>query len=562
MTTLTAFEDDITSETKGNIVNSVFGSWGSLSKDNQSAIRQAVGHIKGFRPGRNIPRDVLKANYNKRAKQQPSIFSVFMMPAWIELNPDLYELSIDYMKGTPPPSEGDDKALSKYCAEQAEALVAQIDENMKAEFLVMARYCAINHADHFFSSEPDSSTMESDDTSSIALGMGQFLGWINALPADADEWDTTVPGFKKSLEDIVSQKKKESTNLTELFSALSNLKSDHSGNLDFLQADTSKWSPSNVSGVNEKNALSQLVNSMEEILREYSEMIETASTIVEERKRREKRIILEKAIESRITKINELLDKAEAPTESESVISLRDFINASIKQDEDGVGDKADVAQATGPVIETLTGVEHSEQIRSLNERLAELEEEKRYHDNEVSRLERDVTLWRNLYEDERKNKDESEPDPIPSQFDSIAQVLKVAEARFANKLLFNFNSASDENHPYKSPLNVWNALEWLATTYYDSRTGKAGVPDLKKSLRDVVSEFEYTPHQSNITIGRYPDSYHTQVNERKVRLEEHMGAGVDRDPRHSIRIAFNWDKQSDKVIVGYIGTHQQNAKT
>ena len=138
---------------------------------------------------------------------------------------------------------------------------------------------------------------------------------------------------------------------------------------------------------------------------------------------------------------------------------------------------------------------------------------------------------------------------------------MRSPSAALQKGLLFKFNSASDPDYPYDTPTDVWNALEWLATAYYDSHTGKISIPNLSDSLREV-SRFAYTPHQSGTTIGMYPDSYYTRINGHKVLLKEHMGAGIDRKPANSIRIAFNWDKQSGKVIVGYIGLHQHNRKT
>ena len=196
-----------------------------------------------------------------------------------------------------------------------------------------------------------------------------------------------------------------------------------------------------------------------------------------------------------------------------------------------------------------------------MEEQLAGLENENRGLEDEVRRLQQQVTLWRSNYETERRSKDDSEPDPIPTEFTSVAHALEIAERRFADRLVFKFNSASEPDYPYDTPADVWNALEWLATAYYDSHTGKISIPNLSDSLREV-SRFRYTPHQSGTTIGMYPDSYYTRINGHKVLLKEHMGAGIDRSPTNSIRIAFNWDKQSGKVIVGYIGLHQHNRKT
>ena len=90
--------------------------------------------------------------------------------------------------------------------------------------------------------------------------------------------------------------------------------------------------------------------------------------------------------------------------------------------------------------------------------------------------MQREVTLWRSSYETERQSR-MAQTRPYSAEFTSVAHGLQVAEKRFADRLLFKFNSASDSSHPYDYPAAVWNALEWLATTYYDSRTGANSVP-------------------------------------------------------------------------------------
>ena len=62
--------------------------------------------------------------------------------------------------------------------------------------------------------------------------------------------------------------------------------------------------------------------------------------------------------------------------------------------------------------------------------------------------------------------------------------------------------------------------------------------------------------------MGRYKDWYVTKVDGKARRLRDHVGKGNSKDPRHTIRIGFDWDKEQQAVIVGYIGQHQQTAAT
>ncbi len=47
-------------------------------------------------------------------------------------------------------------------------------------------------------------------------------------------------------------------------------------------------------------------------------------------------------------------------------------------------------------------------------------------------------------------------------------------------------------------------------------------------------------------------------MDERTYTLDEHIGKGTKGDPQYMIRIAFGWDEDIKKVVVGYIGRHQR----
>ena len=557
MTTLVEFEDFTTPEMRKRVVDSVFESWGHLSKEACDSIKEAVGPIDGFRPNADVPAGKLKVECNKLSKKFTDFFSEVIMPVWAEANSDLMKLTSGHMQRRPPPSGADKKALGEYCAEQADALAGQHDQYDRENFLVMVRYCAAD-TDALLFGDGDRKERGSSYAGVTGIGILQFLMWLESLPPDSPEWDGVVPLFAQDLTKLVLTKEDERSNLAAFTSMLIDVKAAHADTLSFFQADTSEWADSKVAWVESRDTLQQQADSLNNALKEYSEASRPGSNLAEERKLREQRESLEKAIESRIKRINELLQDANPPEQAHRRTTLQEFLNDLNAL----VEDDADVPEA-GPErqagSDALSNADETE--RALEEQLAGLEEENRELQRGIRRLQQQVTLWRSNYETERQSRDHSEPDPIPAEFTSVAHVLEIAERRFADRLVFKFNSASDPDYPYDTPTDVWNALEWLATAYYDSHTGKISIPNLSDSLREV-SRFRYTPHQSGTTIGMYPDSYYTRINGHKVLLKEHMGAGIGRSPTNSMRIAFNWDKQSGKVIVGYIGLHQHNRKT
>ena len=536
-------------------MDSVFKSIDLLSKEARDSIKDAVGPIDGFRPGKDVPKGMLRAECHKLSKKL-NFFSMVIMPVWAEANPDLLKLVSNHMNGCPPPN-ADKKALDDYSSEQVETLARQHDQYDREDLLIMVRYCTADTDSSLFG-DADQGESDSPYIGVTGIGTTQFLMWLESLPVDAAEWDNLVPRFASALTEMMSRKGEERSAIVAFASILTDIKAAHAETLTFFQADTSNWSPTKIAWVDSQDALQQQAASLGQALEEYSQADRRGNNLTEERNLREQRDQLEKAIESRIKRINELLQDANPPEQDHRRTTLQEFLddlNALVEDDAD-VPDAGPERQA---VSDALSNAGETE--RALEEQLAGLEEENRELQRDLRRLQQQVTLWRSNYETERQSKDDSEPDPIPTEFTSVAHVLEIAERRFADRLVFKFNSASDPNYPYDTPADVWNALEWLATAYYDSHTGKISIPNLSDSLREV-SRFRYTPHQSGTTIGMYPDSYYTRINGHKVLLKEHMGAGIGRSPTNSIRIAFNWDKQSGKVIVGYIGLHQHNRKT
>lgn len=150
----------------------------------------------------------------------------------------------------------------------------------------------------------------------------------------------------------------------------------------------------------------------------------------------------------------------------------------------------------------------------------------------------------------------------LEASVDSVADALDIAETEYSDRLALCWNSKSEnDSSPFDDPHSVLLALRWLATTYHDSRTGKKECPDREISVREAVPGWSYEPHQSKNTMNhrKYRAWYHTIYNGREFSLPEHLKCSSTKDSRHSIRIAFNWDEKSEKVVLGYLGQHQQN---
>ncbi len=170
---------------------------------------------------------------------------------------------------------------------------------------------------------------------------------------------------------------------------------------------------------------------------------------------------------------------------------------------------------------------------------------------------------WHTAYLYERKGPESSELNER-SSIQDVGSAVEMAKGKFRGKLLFLLNSKSEvEDNTFDSPLQVWDALEWLATTYHPSRAGELSEPDFDSSIRRACGWW-YKGHQNDSTINnrKYRHWYTTKDNGKTYRLNEHIGTGTNKDPRYTIRLAFDWDKDRQRVVIGFIGQHQQTDAT
>ena len=147
-------------------------------------------------------------------------------------------------------------------------------------------------------------------------------------------------------------------------------------------------------------------------------------------------------------------------------------------------------------------------------------------------------------------------PALVPPDFQDVASVLEFVETRWPSQLKLALNRASDPHTYFDQPSQLYSALEWLATTYRDARTGEKTVTNLDVSLFTTCG-WRYRPSQPDSVPGRYKADYQTIDDGTTYILREHIGRGTGR-VAGQIRVAFVWDEEREIVIVGYVGRHQR----
>ena len=108
----------------------------------------------------------------------------------------------------------------------------------------------------------------------------------------------------------------------------------------------------------------------------------------------------------------------------------------------------------------------------------------------------------------------------------------------------------------------MFDALAWLATAYHDRRANPGGSPDFDRLLKESCPGWSYKSSQTEITREQFEEWYTTTWEGKSYVLNPHLGKGISYDPQNTIRIAFDWDDDRKRVVVGYIGMHQRNRKS
>ncbi|MCY4436627.1 MAG: hypothetical protein OXE05_04760 [Chloroflexi bacterium] len=148
-------------------------------------------------------------------------------------------------------------------------------------------------------------------------------------------------------------------------------------------------------------------------------------------------------------------------------------------------------------------------------------------------------------------------------QVKNVNEAISRAQELFPEQLVFALNSKSDKESPFQRPAEAFAALVWLATDYHHLRWTKPGEdPRFEERLKKSCPGWSYKPHQSNATKKQFVEWYETVVEGRRYELGEHLGKGTSADPQKTIRIAFAWDDERGRVVVGYVGVHQRNRRS
>ena len=194
----------------------------------------------------------------------------------------------------------------------------------------------------------------------------------------------------------------------------------------------------------------------------------------------------------------------------------------------------------------------------------ADLDSDRRSLDRENSEIRDELSQSRTMEESWRvayvsaKASDAGGAAEEATPLDTVNEAVARAEESFPNQLAISLNSKSAKNSPFQRPGEVFDALAWLATVYHSRRMRPGKQPHFDKLLRESCSGWSYKPKQTEVTKEQFDEWYTTTMDGRSYDLDAHIGKGNSYDPKNTLRVAFAWDDERSKVIVGYIGHHQR----
>ena len=398
---------------------------------------------------------------------------------------------------------------------------------------------------------------EKEISAVVSERLAAALACLRGLPPTAPEWTGAVPQFIESLSALVDYKAAELRWADDFDAVLQSVRTEFAELLDFFEQDTETWAAARVSREADTAAALVSAEKLRSLLTEYQPIHERAAGISEERERIRQRDKLQPHILETAQEIDRLMTKEPGnpayippPTLPERSVLASETSTEPVAAQPPGVS----AAEYATLQSENQSLHDDSHALRSENQDLrdeVELLKAELYESQEMEES------WRLSYLSSKGGVPDVGGD-APSEIENVNAAVEAAKERFQGQLTFAPNSESEiEDNPFIRPEKVWEALQWLATTYYQSRMGQMRVTNFDQSIKEACGWW-YKGDQGETTVSRYRKSYTAYAHGKTYLLEEHIGKGTNFDARYTIRIAFNWDDGLRRVIVGYIGRHQQ----
>ena len=537
---------------------------GKASRGAQSAFDRALDdcvRINGFRDASKAPGARLKGPILDALADGDAAFARALLGVWAESRPELLDAVKAYLGVDGTAADSDDPDGRPWNAgeldEAVDDLLGRHEDLYEPDIGLMLCFVSGRcvHTD-----EPVAGI-----SSPLML---EFLAELEDLDHDAPDWEDVGP-FLEAVDELgyLRFKKAADTAIEGILALADKLQGDYGAELAYLglQADIAEWTKEAARRVWPIKDSLAIVDGLLEKLHEYQPIRPQAETRTEEAERAVERVAAEEAILALSDSWRQLMSQPDPSPE--------------VKQEDDrgaGSGEGVD-AVAWAEELEELRA--EVEQLRNANRGLeAEAAKVARERDGvaaerdslqeEVARLEDEIAsgretvkIWR-LAGVSARMEEAGLPASGQAEPRTVRDAVSLAENLFPDRLAVALNSKSDKRSQFQKPQEVFDALAWLATDYHHRRANPGGSPDFDKLLKEACPGWSYKSNQTEITREQFEQWYTTTWEDRSYDLSPHLGKGISHDPQNTIRIAFAWDEDRRRVVVGYIGMHQRNRKS
>ena len=403
-----------------------------------------------------------------------------------------------------------------------------------------------------------------------------FRAWfeeLQELPPDAPEWDEAET-FVRTVKEVAEEKwlDLDTWQAARLLEVVQGSQKEFAAELKYLEIDLERWSSDTEDYLPDVQQAIPIAETLYERLSDFSGLREMAATRSEEAARRVEREQCEASVMDVVKRWQNLIEESRLAAEtrasgsaveqasSESVVvpgaeeaELKSRVNAlsaelaEYRKKHDKLKDEKEAWAAEREGLKQRES-NLSEEIALLKEELNESQQSEKY--------------WREQLVSASKATGVAKED-APDEVRNVEDAVNRASSAFSKTLVISLNSKSDVDTDFQKPDEVYQALAWLATEYHRARTRELGQdPQFDKMLKEACSGWSYKPKQTNETKDQYRDWYYTRVGDKEYELDAHLGKGTSFDPQHTIRIAFDWDNEEKRVVVGFIGRHQKNRRS
>ena len=422
----------------------------------------------------------------------------------------------------------------------------------------------------------------------------RWLEELRGIPAEASDWDE-LETFVREMGELAQEKAVERARgqINELEQLIRESEKEFGDELEYLEIDLKGWvhEAQEYPAVFPEAAL--VAEAVRESLSDYTKLWAIGKTRREEAERRVARELCEDFIFGLVSEWRELVSVAKSIKEEiGQTVDVEEEAEVGVGAEEGGESEAAaikpkGVGELAGGAevgeVETPLAAAVAEELEEARRESGRLKEEREALDSEKSGLEVQVSdlegevdrLRQDLYESQQNEKVwreqfvsvskavGGEKGEETGEIRDVEDAVERARRAFPNELAVALNSKSDLETPFKRPDEVYSVLAWLGTEYHRARTREVGRdPQFDKLLKEACSGWFYKPKQTDETKDQYPEWYRTRVGDRVYELDAHVGKGTSFDPQNTIRIAFDWDEEEKRVVVGYIGRHQKNRRS